>query len=261
MNALARFQDRFASALLCPAELLDTQAMPWAAQPGFAVYRNTVLKGCVDALMANYPAVTRLVGDAWMRAAAAEYARAHLPREPMLVAYGEEFAALLAAFGPAADLPYLAEVAALDRFWSEAHIAADETPLPPSALTALAPEQLATTVLRPHAAARWRWFDERPIYAYWSRNRAEGEVSLADVIQRGEGALVTRPHHQVVWRELSKAGAAFLDQCALGACLPLAAAAAVDAEPGVDLAALMADLLDAGAFGTARTTPHNEEPS
>jgi hypothetical protein len=34
-----------------------------ARQPGFAVYRNTVLKGCIDALQANYPTVHALVGD------------------------------------------------------------------------------------------------------------------------------------------------------------------------------------------------------
>ena len=32
-------------------------------QPAFAVYRNTVMKACIDALQANYPAVTRLVSE------------------------------------------------------------------------------------------------------------------------------------------------------------------------------------------------------
>jgi hypothetical protein len=36
----------------------------------FKVYRNTVLKGCVDALAANFPTVLRLVGEDWFRAAA-----------------------------------------------------------------------------------------------------------------------------------------------------------------------------------------------
>ena len=49
---LSTFQDGFSAALLGPA----TDA-PWLSalesQPGFAVYRNTVLKGCIDALQAN----------------------------------------------------------------------------------------------------------------------------------------------------------------------------------------------------------------
>ena len=64
---LADFQQTFAQALLgtgpVPAE--------WAAQPGFAVYRNTVLGGCVDALEANHPVAAALTGRAWLRAAAA----------------------------------------------------------------------------------------------------------------------------------------------------------------------------------------------
>ena len=251
MDALAQFQDRFSAALLQPVDPANAQAMPWAAQPGFAVYRNTVLKGCVDALLANYPAVARLVGDEWMRAAAAEFARRELPREPILVRYGEGFAEFLTTFAPAADMPYLAEVAVLDRFWSEVHVAADASPLPPSTLAALTPDQLADTSLRVHPAARWRWFDEQPIYSFWSLNRADGEFSHADVRWQGEGALLTRPHAQVLRRPLSIGGSAFLDRCAAGARLPDAAAAALAIEPAIDLAALMADLLEAGAFCAA----------
>jgi hypothetical protein len=80
---LARFQDRLVRTLLNPE-------LP--APPAFAVYRNTVMKGCIDALQANYPAVARLVGEEWFRAAAAVYARANPPRVPMLAEYGEGFA-------------------------------------------------------------------------------------------------------------------------------------------------------------------------
>jgi hypothetical protein len=52
----------------------------------------------------------------------------------------------------------------------------------------------------------------------------------------------------VQWRPLSSGGAAFLDQCAHGATVAEAAGAALAAQPGIDLAALMALLLDAGAF-------------
>ena len=34
----------------------------WSPNRAFAVYRNTVLKGCIDALQANYPTVGQLVG-------------------------------------------------------------------------------------------------------------------------------------------------------------------------------------------------------
>ena len=46
-----------------PAPTDDGLAHGLAAQPAFAVYRNTVMKGCVDALEANFPTVARLVGE------------------------------------------------------------------------------------------------------------------------------------------------------------------------------------------------------
>ena len=102
-----------------------------ARSPRFAVYRNTVMKGCIDALQANYPAVARLVGEEWFRAAAAIYVRERCPREPTLLRYGAAFAEFLARFEPAAELPYLPGVARLDRFWTESHAAPDEEALDP----------------------------------------------------------------------------------------------------------------------------------
>ncbi len=129
---LQRFQDEFARALLvedCAAAGIAPEIARLAAQPAFAVYRNTVMKGCIDALQANYPSIARLVGEEWFRAAAALYARSNLPRHPTLADYGADFVGFLAAFAPAADLPYLPGVARLDRFWTEAHTAHDEPPL------------------------------------------------------------------------------------------------------------------------------------
>ena len=123
-QSLSDFQDAFAQTLQTGGTGSPTLTT-LTAQPGFAVYRNTVMKGCIDALVANYPAVVRLVGDDWFRAAAAVFVRAHPPRHPMLVDYGRDFPSFLSAFEPAAELTYLPDVARLDRFWTEAHVAAD----------------------------------------------------------------------------------------------------------------------------------------
>jgi hypothetical protein len=246
-GGLARFQDAFARALLAP-EAADT-SRSLAALPGFAIYRNTVLKGCIDALQANFPAVARLVGEEWFRAAAAVYARRDPPRMPMLLEYGAGFADFLAGFGPAAQLPYLPAVAQLDRFWTDAHVAPDAAPLRAQALAGLVPDRLGGIVLRPHAAARWAWF-ALPAYSIWSRNRKDPPVEgdEPEIAWRGEGALVVRPGDAVDWLELDEAACAFMDACAAGKPLAAAADTAVAVAPGVDLAALMARLLDAGAF-------------
>jgi len=81
--------------------------------------------GMTSALVANYPAVARLVGDVWFRAATAAFVRQGPPQHPMLVDYGAAFPDFLRTFEPAAELPYLPDVALLDRYWTEAYIAAD----------------------------------------------------------------------------------------------------------------------------------------
>lgn len=259
--SLAQFQHAFAAALAAGAEGeaqaagADARVASLVAQPAFAVYRNTVMKGCVDALQANYPAVSRLVGDDWFRAAAAVFARAHPPPQPALVDYGIGFADFLADFEPARELPYLSAVARLDRFWTEAHVARDEAPVAAAVLARLPLASLAGTVLRPHASARWAWFDGQPIASIWERNRdvdADGRDRIdanRAIPWQGEGMLIVRPEAEVRWTPLTQADCAFLGACAAGGTLDAAAAAALAADPQADLCALMARLLDAGAFG------------
>lgn len=261
-GALARFQDDFAHALLAPAGRLVTTVPPemaaLAAQPAFAVYRNTVMKGCIDALQANFPAVTRLVGEEWLRAAAAIHVRDALPADPTLLRYGAAFADFLARFEPATELPYLPGVARLDRYWTEAHAAPDADVLDPAAVAGVAPEALAGTVLHPHPAARWMWFPDAPIYTIWSRNRSGG--ALDDSLDwRPEGALLTRPRDAVEWIAIDAAGCAFLDACAAGSTVVAAAQAALAVQGNADLARLMSTLLAAGAFRGISFHPQSKE--
>ena len=246
-GALARFQDDFARALLATDDAAPPALAALTMQPAFAVYRNTVLKGCIDALQANYPAVTRLVGEEWLRAAAVVYARDALPALPMLLHYGADFANFLALFEPAAELPYLPGVARLDRCWTEAHAAASADTLDPVAVAQLASGNFFRARLQPHAATRWAWFDHAPIYTIWSRNRSNAAFD-GDIDWQAEGALLTRPRDTVQWRTLDRAGCAFLDTCTIGGTLADAAQAALEVQPDADLGRLIANLLEAGAF-------------
>ena len=250
---LADYQDAFAQALLADDPRSAPPALAYlVAQPGFAIYRNTVLKGCIDALQANFPTVARLVGDEWFRAAAAVYARGELPSAPTLLTYGRTFPEFLAGFEPADELPYLADIARVDRLWSEAHVAANEDVVDPATLVRLAPEDMGRHMLRPHAAARWGWCDEHPIYTVWSRNRDCCADSGAGIDWRGEGVLLTRPQGAVKHRSLSRAGAEFLSACAAGLRIEAAVTAALEAQATVDLSALINQLLQAGAFAAVQ---------
>lgn len=241
------FQRAFAEALFAAPEAMPPGMRALAAQPAFAVYRNTVMKACIDALQANFPAVARLVGEPWFRAAAAVYVADQAPRDGRLLQYGEGFADFLRGFAPAAELVYLPGVARLDTFWREAHAAADA---PIADAGWLAARDLESVALAPHPAARWAWFRDQPIYSIWSRNRSH-ESSDDELVWRGEGALLTRPHDAVQWREIPRAGCVLLDACARGATLAEAADQAVLADPAADLAATFGLLLRAGAFAAA----------
>ncbi len=247
---LSEFQDAFSAALLAKDTNGESDAIlgDVVQQPGFAVYRNTVLKGCIDALQANFPAVARLTGEPWFRAAAAVFVGSNLPRQPSLFEYGSGFPEFLERFEPAAELTYLADVARLDRCWTESHAASDDPPLTAAELAALSSESLARVVLRPHATARWLWFADAPIYSIWRANH-DGSAALPDELAwRGEGALLTRPGGRVDAMLLERGDCAFLDGCRAGARLLQAGLDTLTVAPTCDLAAVLQRLLNAGAF-------------
>jgi hypothetical protein len=244
---LGQFQQAFAQALFAHPAAVGPEMQFLATQPAFAVYRNTVMKACIDALEANFPAVARLVGEDWFRAAAALYVETEAPKDARLLYYGNGFSDFLRGFEPAAELVYLPGVAQLDTFWREAHTAPDVPAVDAAWIAGHTPDQMATLVLSPHPAARWAWFDEQPVYSIWERNRRSNE-SNEELTWRGEGALLTRPRDAVVWHDLTKAGCVFLDACAGGLTLADATECALAAEPKADLATTFARLLRSGAF-------------
>jgi len=251
--SLAQFQAEFAAALFDPEATAGL-----ASQAAFSVYRNTVMKGCIDALEANFPCVARLVGSEWFRAAAALHVVANPPTDGRLLHYGADFPDFLARFEPTRDLPWLPDVARLDRCWTEAHVAADAQAVDTAWLAALAPDALGHARLSPHSAARWHWFCDAPVYSLWQRNRS-GEGLDDDLPWEGEGALLTRPTDAVDWCAASQADCAFLDSCAAGESLGSAAAAALAVQADVDLAGLLAKLLRAGAVVLAPSS--DESPT
>lgn len=240
---LADFRTRLAAALFAPADA--PRPAPFD-QPGFVVYRNTVRRGAMEALVANYPTLGRMVGDEWLQAAAAIYVESHWPRSPVLLDYGADFAAFLADFPPATAMPYLAEVARFDRAWTECHIAGDAPMLSLNELAGLG-EGIAAVRLRPHPAARWVWCDQAPAFELWQRHREN--LGLAELAWRPDGGLLTRPEGAVRWQPVARAAAALLDACADGALLAeaLDRAQRITHDPIVPVA-LLGPLVIAGAF-------------
>lgn len=243
------FAADFAPALLDP-----TQAPPSAvtgpngkpAGKRYDVYRNNVTVSLIDALAAIYPAVQRITGMDFFRAMARIHIRSNPPTSPLLFEYGRDFPIFIEAYEHAHPLPWLADVARVERAWLDAYHAADATPLSPARLSAVSPDRLADLVFTPHPATRIvrSQFSAVTIFA---ANRGTAPVERIDA-STPEDALITRPGFEVVVRHLPPGAAVFAICLMSGRPLGEAAASTLDACPGFDLAANIAGLIEAGAF-------------
>ena len=149
---LRKTQDRFAATLLSAAPpgvdmLADIAPGGVAAADRVGVYRDNMRAGLTSALCEAYPAVRLLVGHEFMRMMAARYIDAHPPHCADVNMYGDCFPAFITEFAPAAELAYLADVAALEWLVHRAAFAADTPALDPQTLAALPPDAQANTIL------------------------------------------------------------------------------------------------------------------
>mgnify|MGYP006278780909 CR=1 FL=1 len=220
------------------------------------VFANNRAAALAEAVSRSYPAVAALVGEAFMRAAAVEFARIHPPRSPVLATYGEAFPAFLDRFEPVARLAYLSDVARLDRAWTETWFAADEAGLEPDALTGL--DEAAIAQLRPGlipaaSIIRLAW----PVVDLWAALRAGRAPDAGRLVRRDGAALVWRGPSGPVHRALSPNEARAVEAIAAGAPLAEAFAATTpDAASALFAALLSAGVLRAPGAHAVSTSPH-----
>lgn len=245
--AFASLQRNFAHALLDAESSVPDAVTSYTArapQKRFAVYRNNVVAGLVEALRTQFPVTERIVGGEFFAAMARVYVVTTPPRSPLLVLYGEGFPAFIGDFAPAEDVPYLADIARLEVARTRAYHAADAAPLEPAAWQTLDPGVLSDVRVVLHPSVQILR-SIHPIVTIWSMNA--GETPLAPIEDwQAEDAVIARPLLDVEVRRLPAGGAAFLtalaEDAALGAAVTLAAA-----EYGAfDLAANLAGLIGAG---------------
>jgi hypothetical protein len=217
-----------------------------AADKRYAVYRNNVTVSLINALVAIFPATMRITGADFFRQMARSHIRSTPPTSPLLFEYGRDFPAFVERYEPAASLPWLADVARVERAWLDAYHAADAPALAPSALAAVPPALLADLVFIAHPSTRIVR-SQFPAVTIFAANRvdAPGERIAA---AGPEDGLVSRPHMDVVVRRLPQGAAVFLSSLIEGMTLGSAVAAALAAEAEFDLAANLAGMIEAGAF-------------
>lgn len=239
------FHGDFTAALVAPDPDARPAGLDDIAARRFAIYRNNVHRGLGDALAAAYPVVQRLVGDEFFRATARAFFLGEPRRAPSLALYGEGFADFLADFTPAQSLPYLADLARLERAWLEAFHAADADPLSPSALRE-AGDGLSSLRLVPHPATRLIT-SPYPIVSIWQANRDE-RAAPAAIAARSEAALITRPGYEVSVTPLNRGAALFAASLFAGTPAGSAAEQAMAALGDFNIAAAFSTLLGSGAF-------------
>jgi hypothetical protein len=253
----APFETSFAGALLDAGRPIpDGVTAHNAAIPTrrFGVYRNNVVTGLVKVLRARFPAVEKIVGEEFFAEMARVFVAERPPRTPLLAAYGDDFAAFIAAFEPARELGYLADVAQLEAARTRAYHAADATPLDAGRFAALDAGLVADIRIDLHPSAEIVC-SPHPIVTIWAMN--SGERELASIENwHGEDALVVRPYLDVDVRLLPPGGAVFLHALAGRLSLGEAAEAALLDCPEFDLASNLAGLVGWGLVRDVVLTEH-----
>ncbi|WP_298354351.1 DUF692 family multinuclear iron-containing protein [Rhodoblastus sp.] len=240
----ARWQRAFAAALQDPAATVPPLFAHCDAPARFAVYRNNSAVAAIEALKAQFPTVSRLVGDEAFRGAARAFAQETPPVSPILADYGREFPDFLARFlenQDVTEVPYLPDVARLDWAVLQALRAPQTEPCPLARLAALDLAAIVVARVKLHpslalVASDW------PLLAL---RDPEGR-KIAD--WRGATILVLRPDAESRLMALAPGAAAFLSACGGGATLGEAAEAGDSAEPGFDFGQTLVALTEAGAF-------------
>ena len=237
---LVRFQRDFVASIDRPA------------QGALAVYRNTVLHGAVEALRANYPVVERIIGQEMFERVAVDFATECPPQQPILALYGANFPDWLDEQSWVDDLPYLADVALVERLHIECLMAADAQPL-----TAERVKAAKSTSLHLHPSVRFGWF-RTPAMSIWL---AHQRPVVSEIVPdwKAEGALFSRPTPFTTHApRIGPTAHRILFGLRLGETLDASLEAAARLYPNEDCTAVLASLVNLGAFvapTSERTVP------
>ena len=230
--------DTFSKALLapdqsCPDGLFSSNGADPASR--FAVYRNNVHSSLINALATAYPVTLQLVGDEFFRAMASLYVQAHPPTSPIINEYGSTFAAFIQDFEPAASVPYLADIARLERLRVCAYHAADCQPLDQQAVLQALQSQMDLGGLRLQLNPSLATLDSPyAVVAVWAAHQIEGGLATLNP-WHAQSALVLRQGLAVKVFAIDSGSVAFINSLGRGTPLEKAMEQALGAAPEFDL--------------------------
>ena len=253
-RAIVARDDREAAMHLC-ADGIDPTAR-------LSIYRNTFLGSLTTALRLSYPAVHRLVGDAFFEGAARIFIEERPPQSPYLNEYGAEFPQFLARFPAAGSVPYLADIARLEWAVNRALHAPDVPPLDIRHLAALGPADYERVCFVPHPSVglvRTDW----PTDAIWRAVLDHDDAALSAIdLASGPFWLMIERSAAVEVHRMSEPEWRFTADLCAGARLQ----AALDSSRDIDASRLLGNHLAAGRFiafkvADSAVTPQRMEAS
>ena len=252
-------QPEFSQAAFAAAVLDPDAAMPAGltshsgrvSKRRFDVYRNNVLSGLARALASRFPVCERIVGEAFFRMLASHFVRCEPPKSARLLQYGGNFGDFIAAFAPAADLPWLADVARFEHACGLACHAPDAPVLTGADMAAVPQQDWDGLRLRLHPAAQLLR-SIHPVVTIFQMNRAGAMPGPVD-FGIAEDALVTRPLYEISPRRLAPGEYAFLTAIGRGETLEEAMLAGT-AVAGFEATSAMVMLLTSGVACSLATS-------
>lgn len=210
-----------------------------------SIYRNNTLFGLTDILANAYPIVKRIVGEEFFKTVARHYLKEHPQPQGNRHKFGGGLAAFLASFTPAAALPYLPDVAALEWAHFQASITEDAETLDFASLTTrMSADPAFVLPVHPSVHIVVQQYNALDIWR-------EHQKDTPDTVQ-----LTPEEHTLVIWRTpddsvlIRKTSVAFAKL--IHACLkdiPFAEAMVVSGEETSDMAAFQQEFAESMGLG------------
>lgn len=219
MPSLRELQEAFASALLGES---DANAAFWLADKavsgsqGLSVYRNNSRAAFLDAMMACYPVLLRLTGEAYFRQMAFAYRRRFPSRAGNLFHVGCRLPEFLEAEYAGGEYAYFADVAHLEWACQEALVAAERDGLDTCRLATVESYLYPRLRFVLHPSVRLLR-SAYPLFEIWRDNQPGAEPGgMLDLAKGGESLLVRRSGEVAEVRQLSRADFDFLSALKAG---------------------------------------------
>ncbi|WP_323159885.1 DNA-binding domain-containing protein [Pseudomonas fluorescens] len=235
-------QAAFSAALLdtdlpCPDGLCSANGADPASR--FAVYRNNVQGSLINALADSYPVVMQLVGDEFFRAMAGVFVQSHPPHSPLMSDYGSELADFISGFEPASSVPYLADIARLERLRTLSYHAADIAPLSQNQIAAAFADQEGLSRLQIGLHPSLHALDSAfAVVDIWAAHQHDATLAGIDLNQ-AQHALILRNGLEVEVFNVDLGISQFIRQLKAGLSLTQALASADAFDLGQTLALLI----------------------